>query len=550
MPNIKRNYFLIAASILLCIALVFSFNIAAKAEEKIVQQVKDTSLKCVQIHGVDKDKKDAWANGEGCKYIENLAEKNYKLITNAFNPWFTQDSVSFAYTEMSYVYGEEGRLVLETQMNSWNATASEEACAGIMFRNSLEPGAMNVMMHCRPTRILFSYRASNNSGSGRSRIITTSIRYPVKLKMELYEGYVSCYYQQAGDSDYIRVGDAPFSVSGTVYAGFAAGTNSQSEYATADYTGFNCYLAVPEGAKPVDPSSSSDSSSSSGPEPLETEDPEIYDNVLLKETFSDGTLEDPKNNDGIFEVKDVEENGKIVKKQIRTNPLWTYNKKLEPKIITNEQKTNRYLYDKRTSNAYYYAGDQHWADYSMSLDFTFTEDFAEDMKNEFYVFVRNTDIDQYGVHNYAVAFHSKRLNNRNVNCMSIARRMGGEYAMTPTDVDTSNLAEGDVVDYEFNYLAEENINVTHTLKITAFDNIITVYLDGAQVMRYTDNTNEIRGFGNIGFMANNAAVKVDNIEVVKEEDLLGGDYDNKICGNWNMPIPDIINYFDEKQYVY
>ena len=550
MPNIKRNYFLIAASILLCIALVFSFNIAAKAEEKIVQQVKDTSLKCVQIHGVDKDKKDAWANGEGCKYIENLAEKNYKLITNAFNPWFTQDSVSFAYTEMSYVYGEEGRLVFETQMNSWNATASEEACAGIMFRNSLEPGAMNVMMHCRPTRILFSYRASNNSGSGRSRIITTSIRYPVMLKMELYEGYVSCYYQQAGDSDYIRVGDAPFSVSGTVYAGFAAGTNSQSEYATADYTGFNCYLAVPEDAKPVDPSSSSDSSSSSGPEPLETEDPEIYDNVLLKETFSDGTPEDPKNNDGIFEVKDVEENGKIVKKQIRTNPLWTYNKKLEPKIITNEQKTNRYLYDKRTSNAYYYAGDQHWADYSMSLEFTFTEDFAEDMKNEFYVFVRNTDIDQYGVHNYAVAFHSKRLNNRNVNCMSIARRMGGEYAMTPTDVDTSNLAEGDVVDYEFNYLAEENINVTHTLKITAFDNIITVYLDGAQVMRYTDNTNEIRGFGNIGFMANNAAVKVDNIEVVKEEDLLGGDYDNKICGNWNMPIPDIINYFDEKQYVY
>ena len=51
-------------------------------------------------------------------------------------------------------------------------------------------------------------------------------------------------------------------------------------------------------------------------------------------------------------------------------------------------------------------------------------------------------------------------------------------------------------------------------------------------------------------MANNAAVKVDNIEVIKEDDLLGGDYDNKICGNWNMPIPDIINYFDEKQYAY
>lgn len=550
MPNIKRNYFLIAASVLLCAALLFSFNIAAKAEEKIVQQVKDTSLKCVQIHGLDKDKQGAWPNGEGCTYIENLAEKNYKLITNAFNPWFTQDSVSFAYTDMSYIYGEEGRLVLETQMNSWSATASEEACAGIMFRSSLEPGAMNVMMHCRPSRILFSYRAANNSGSGRSRIITTTIRYPVKLKMELYEGYVSCYYQQAGDSDYIRVGDAPFSINGTVYAGFAAGSNSKSEYGTADYTGFNCYLAVPDGAKPIDPDTSSDTSSSSGPEPLETEDPEIYDNVLLKETFSDGTLEDPISNDGIFEIKAVEENGKLVKKQIRTNPLWTYNKQIEPKIITNEQKTNRYLYDKRTSNAYYYAGDQHWADYSMSLDFTFTEDFAEDMKNEFYVFVRNTDIDQYGVHNYAVAFRSKRLNNRKVNCLSIARRIGGKYAVTPTDVDTSNLAEGDVVDYEFDYLAEHNINVTHTLKITAFDNVITVYLDGSQILRYTDNTNEVRGFGNIGFMANNAAVKVDNIEVIKEDDLLGGDYDNKICGNWNMPIPDIINYFDEKQYAY
>ena len=87
MPNIKRNYFLIAASVLLCAALLFSFNIAAKAEEKIVQQVKDTSLKCVQIHGLDKDKQGAWPNGEGCTYIENLAEKNYKLITNAFNPF-------------------------------------------------------------------------------------------------------------------------------------------------------------------------------------------------------------------------------------------------------------------------------------------------------------------------------------------------------------------------------------------------------------------------------------------------------------------------------
>lgn len=553
MPKFKKNYILIAASLLLCVAVVLSLGIGANAEEKIVQQVKDTSLKCVQIHGMDADKPNAWENGPNCSYSENLDEKNYKLVTNAFNPWFTQDSVSFAYTEMSYVYGEEGRLVLETQLNSWTAAASVEACAGIMFRSSLNPGAMNVMMHCRPSRIMFTYRAADNSGSAKSRIITTTIRYPVKLKMELYEGYVSCFYQQAGDSDYVRVGDAPFSISGTVYAGFAAGTNAETEYATADYTGFNCYLAVPEGATPIDPSTSSGSSStSSGPEPLDTEDPEVYDNVLLRETFSDGTLEAPENNDGIFETKDVEENGKVLKKQIVSNPVWTYNVKNKPNIVTNEQNTNRYLYDKRTANAYYFAGDQHWADYSMSLDFTFTEDYTEDMKNEFYVYVRNTDIDQYGVHNYAVAFRKKRINNKTVNCMSIARRAGGTYTATPIDVTSSvtSFVEGDVVDYEFDYLADENINVTHNLKITAFDNVITVYLDGTQCLRYTDVSTEVKGFGNIGFMSNNAAVKVDNIEVIKEEDLLGGDYDNKICGNWDMPIPDIIGYFKEKGYTY
>ena len=55
--------------------------------------------------------------------------------------------------------------------------------------------------------------------------------------------------------------------------------------------------------------------------------------------------------------------------------------------------------------------------------------------------------------------------------------------------------------------------------------------------------------GNVGFMVKNAAVKIDNVKVTKLEDYLGGDYDNRIGGNWETSIETEDHYLSEwKEY--
>ena len=526
--NRTKKLTVLLLSAALCVVSLFSSTLFASAETVIVEDYKNTSLTFVAIHGTDSNSASVWEPVG--TYEENIpaggSTANYKINTNAYAPWWTKDSVHFAYKKMDFAYGKNGTLVLEADMKSWNATMSEEAGAGIMLRTGLDPGATNIMLHCRPSRLMITYRVQDNGSSLKGKVLNFSkSEYPVSFRIVLNAGKAVCYVKTSGSKDFSKFATIPFVCGNTVYSGLAAYSQYKDEIATAEYTYFRSYIETPEGAQRVDGEAgggnSSDDSSSEEVSSLPEDDP-VQANVLMRETFTDGEINPEK-------------------EEYPSNVKWYYDENKIPKIVTNGDNTNRYLYDWMEDGVYMYGGDQHWADYTMTADLTFTKEYSDEAANNFYVFVRHTDISQYGCHDYSVCFTGGKK-------ISIGYRTGSNFDTAPKLLTTSDTA-GDTVYMDYKYLPAFNESEkTLKLKIKAFDNVITVYLDGAEVLRYTDTTSSVKGLGSVGFLTKESAVMVDNIVVTEETDLLGGAYDNEISGNWDSPIPEIVTYFSENKY--
>ena len=522
--NRTKKLTVLLLSVALCVVSLFSSTLFASAETVIVEDYKNTSLTFVAIHGANTS---AWEPVG--TYEENIATDgstaNYKINTNAYAQWYNKDSSHFGYKKMDFAYGENGTLVLEADMKSWSAQMSEEAGAGIMIRTSLDPGATTIMLHCRPSRMFITYRPKDDADSMRGQILSFSKNeYPVRFRIVLNKNKAVCYARTSASNNFLKVGTIPFICGNTVYAGLAAYSQYQAETATAEYTYFRSYIETPEGAQRVDGEEGGNSSDNTSSEEVITlpEDDPVQANVLMRETFTDGDINPEK-------------------EEYPSNVKWYYKEDQVPKIVTNADNTNRYLYDWMEDGVYMYGGDQHWSDYTMTVDLTFTKEYLNDAANNFYVFVRHTDIAQYGCHDYAVCFTGG-------NKISIGYRTGSKFDTAPTLLTTSNTA-GDTVYMDYKYLPAFNESEkTVQLKIKAFDNVITVYLDGVEVLRYTDTTSSVKGLGSVGFLTKESAVMVDNIVVTEETDLLGGSYDNEISGNWNSPIPEIVTYFSENKY--
>ena len=125
---------ILSFALVLCIVFAIAVPHFVHAEEVIVERYKDTSLQFIAIHGKDNYNKNAW-DPIG-SYDEDLTKRNYQIHSNAFAPWFTKDSVHFAYKKMDFAYGKQGTLVLETVLNSFNATESVNAALLTFFSTS------------------------------------------------------------------------------------------------------------------------------------------------------------------------------------------------------------------------------------------------------------------------------------------------------------------------------------------------------------------------------------------------------------------------------
>ncbi|MBQ9965642.1 MAG: hypothetical protein IJP22_02820 [Clostridia bacterium] len=515
-------------------------NVSA-AERVVIENDKDPSLEFVGIHGYTSQA----VNWEPVGSFKEPSAGKYEMKTNSYCQWWEADSLHFAYKQYNFNYSGSPMLTATTKLDYFNGRHSS-ASAGLMIRGSIDPSAPTVFLHCRTDRIMVVYRPGEKQDTLKAKEITAVIDYPVSMKIEYANNKVVCYYKQNSGKTWVKFATVPFiNLNPTVCVGLSAHSTEQDFQATAKWTSFETTIDADEGYTSQDPSQGGgNQGGTEKPEEEQIKLPEdlpVADNVLLMETFTDGSL--------------------VNRPESKTNWTWDYYTLDEPGIVVNEDHTNRYLYDWNADGKYYYVGDQHWTDYEASVDLTFTSEYSEDSANMFCFFVRHTDITQYGYFDYSVYFTNNKKTGQSINLGARS------YHNNPTGNPTN------LVSVPFKYLpAVGEADVEISLRVVAFDNKIKVYINDetepiidafAHDNRMTSKVRGVEGEtvtavgeediicteGNVGFMVKNAAVKIDNVKVTKLEDYLGGDYDNRIGGNWETSIETEDHYLSEwKEY--
>ncbi len=518
MIQIKKSTKIILSIIIaVIIAVSCMVSFISQAEDVVILEETNPEFTLEKIHGITENNKaiGIWDDIKG-SYSQNGS--TYKLASNGFAQWYDGDSLHFAYKKVIFNYGKVATLTAQTTLTHWNPSNTEGG-AGLMIRSGLEPDAATIMLHTRASCIFVTYRSSDGGMSVRGSKVDMPPTYPIEFKIVLNKNKVQCFYKQPQDETFMKLGAVPFLHGPSVYIGLSAYSQTEAEVAESIYEGFHYQIEAPEGTQVSTDETVSGPAENEEDKVILPEDFPVSQDTLLRETFTDGSMTDGE--------------------ESVTNPLW-FTKNVAIEIPTNEEKTNRYL-EEIFTDTYYHAGDEHWTDYETSAELTFTDDYSMDEANTVDIYTRLTSVAQYGYHCYAVRFIGG-------NEIQLGYMEGAQFAKATT-------AMVEVVDsFDYDYLAKENLNKVITLRIKTFDNKVTVWLDDGteekQILSYADETTNVKSAGKIGISANGAAVRIDNINVTRLDDLLGGDYDNKVSGNWDIETPAYIKEFIDKGFTY
>ncbi len=465
----------------------------------------------------------------------------YTMTSNTYCVWMGTDDVSFAYRQYNVKPTGSDYLEISTRIESFDAISGSQhanASVGLMVRSGLKADDSEVFLHCRQDQIVLVYRAKDGDGTGVKYTYIDAV-YPVDIKMTIKKNQVTYSYQNRNMSSMVTASSpVAFKFDGPIYAGFAAHSVNEKSYVQGvmnGYTAKGIGTYIPTG----------DEDSGAGENDTETIIPVAPDeemtgeDILMRETFTDGSMTDKKMAVGEYE--------------------WTGS---EYRTLTVENNTlptaqkNRVWFKDLTQDSADFAGDEHWTDYSVSAMFKFTGNCDPDpanASNTVKLIARHTQNDFYGHSSYAAVI-------RNENRAGVTKRVLSLYKQWNDEAtgDGTRLAEyilNDSVGDKF--YTEEELNMWHTVKMVVFDNQFEIYWDDKLVIEYTDNgdtptanniLDEIMGCGNVGIMTEDTSVMIDNIVVCKLEDKIGGDYDNLIGTNWNDEIPPYLIEWIEAEY--
>ncbi len=465
------------------------------------------------------------AQGKFTQYDGN----KYNIDTNAYCMWWGEDDISYAYQNYTAAYGDKGTIAIEvTILNSQLSkgdTFSDVASTGIALRNGDSADTASVYLHCRPDWVGIVYRAAD----GKQTILCDDggpkPTYPIRLKMEKTGNMVKCAYMTYDSTngkwtetwDYLKT--CYVKMDDTVMAGIAAHNGVDGSWMSTDFKDFKVTISGPEGSKYESPEggNTGDEDEEEEINPIPPDSP-LTDNILFRETFSDGSLVNPTET-GDNEI---------------SNPIWS-SETGDPEnanIVT--EGSNRYWHRAFTTDDYFFEYSD-WTDYSLSMDLKFGKDTIPEEINRINMYVRYRALDAYGYFGYRVEL-SYGYNLKIYKCIYY----------NPTSSGTL-IAE---VKLDETYLNQEDWT---TWRVEAFDNIITVFRDDKELLSVQDNALSgigksggaiERTEGGIGFGSEAADVCVDNIIVRKMYDPLGGDYDNHICGNYDQDTPEYLKTYE------
>lgn len=447
----------------------------------------------------------------------------YNISTNAYVAWNIYDDIGYAYK--SYNVGSKKEEWLEAEVtldkpavsNNGNAL-QENSSVGLIFRESSEKDSASVFLHMRGTNVVVVYRTDTGSATKGGTCETTvqwsgytSCTFPVTLKMRKEGNIVRCYFKSAAyGNDWVNF-RYPVSLNAntSTQVGLAAhscdeATQIQGQFSNLKITGHGL---------------GTQSSSEDEPtvEEIVDEVPPATDDMLLYETFSDGSLTEGE--------------------ESVSNPVWD-----DPQYTTIKNIDGNRVWERDFADSTDLVGSREWTDYSTSVDIQFTENCNPDpeaAQNAFRLYTRYKHHDAYGDSGYVINVsegYKIELYKASYNVMTLPSEKGSKL------LKSYNLRE---------ILGDENYSCLgdgkwHNLRVDTFDNIITIYWDNELIGCYTDDGTDtmlgekVYSYGMVGVGTYQTSVYIDNLIVKKLEDEFGGDYDNKIGGNWNDPIPDYV----------
>ena len=519
----KGPAILLAAVIAVSGIFVFSNNLAVSAEtydetnpELTFVTISNGKQSAAFTTITDYTPKSEFSQGDG----------KYMIESDAYCIWSVADDCAFGYREYGIGNTAEDTLTIQVDLTAFYGTKGglySTASAGLMIRESLDPGSPCIFFHVRENGVYNIWRTKKNGGCANTAN-TVPNSYPTGLKIEKVGNKYTTYYRTSKSDTWIKESIKYLTFTGTIYAGITGHCSDPSQPFHAEFAN----LSAKGSGKPDDSQQGGDDPNKK-PDivgegiPWEDEPIDMTD-TLLFETFTDGSM--------------------VLGEESVTNPIW----KTEYPLIKLEENGNRRWYRDHIQS-FDMIGSEEWTDYLASVDLEFEDvDKSIQRDGKFVFYVREKVIDTLGRYDYGVQMYAERQQNgSNKYYIALAKNFRVNYSKN--------------IGYTLQKKEIPNFfgNGTHNLAVRAFDDKITVWLDGEEIFYYLDdcNDNETGGYlgydtqrgafvnskGCIAFYSSGLGLYVDNITVKKLLDVHGGDYDNSISANWDDDIPNYINNY-------
>lgn len=448
------------------------------------------------------------------EFKQDTNEGKYEITTNAYVAWTTEDDIALLYRQYNVGTTMEDHLIVEVTVDSQEGTTAAgihaNASSGLMIRGSVtDPSAPSIYLHTRSSDVAVVYRTAK----GENTLYTTqSVApvYPVTLRIEKTGKKYACSYKNGDSEVFVPLTTIGSAMSGPVYAGVASHSCNMSAPIHSVYSNYSAIGSGTLAGGTEEPGGNKE------PEKLEWEDaPFDKDTTLLYETFSDGSMTEGE--------------------ETINNPVWSNEL---GSIVMNEEKTNRSLY-LSYDNGYTFAGSQtKWTDYSVSMDYELCPGIDTAGNERLVLWTRHKRIDTTGYYGVGFAIETAETTD------SSGHKVTEQYLNVYHRQRSTLKAIGTKV--AGTKIADMIGTGGHQLRVDCLDNTFTAYIDGEEILRYTDDSTSPNLRGCIGIEGQDVEAYIDNIIVTKLEDPNGGDYDNYIGSNYGDDIPEYVKEYLEK----
>lgn len=521
--RIKR---LISLTLMLAIALVTaSLSISSAASVVLKEETNPTDMKFKVYDSSYGNANNYTPEGS----FTQPTPESYRMRTNAYLMWWNSDDIAFLYKNYKQGYGADSSLTVEATFTDMQAEDGEvlyfTASEGVCIRDGDSADAASIFFHVRGQWVGVVYRTEAGTATKVLNQKLTPRGFPISLKIVKTGKAFACYYKYWDDNSYQKFATIYMSMGENVLAGVAshASDDSGERYIISDFKDLHFKVEGPEGSiYEEDDGTVSDKPDETPVYP----DPPCDSNMLLRETFTDNSMQ------GAGTVDD---------------PDWTaYNENKDVDSAKIECADYNRYWRRSGEDSVYFIGDRGWTDYSLSVDMKFDESINLEQSNSVHLLVRFNNPNMYGYSFFRVELSQG-------NKISLYKSVFGGSV-------PANTSELLVDSATYDYLSHD----WSTWRVEAFDNTIKVFAGAGTAQEqllidFADNGDtKLDGENNgkqmyissgaVGIGSAETDVCFDNITIRKMEDILGGDYDNSIDGNWNQPIPDYITKYPGNPY--